>query len=80
MKINLAVVKIFYRKKLCLDLRTNMNELDSVSEMKTAGIRAKNALQADKFFRSDNINWIQAESINPFENLYKENIFRFITY
>lgn len=57
-----------------------MNELDSVSEMKTAGIRAKNALQADKFFRSDNINWIQAESINPFENLYKENIFRFITY
>jgi hypothetical protein len=73
-------VKIFYRKKLCLDLRTNINELDSVSEMKTAGILDKNALQSDKLFRNDNINRIQAESINPFENIYKANIFRFITY
>jgi len=59
-------------------LRDNISTLNVTGFMKAAGVGHKLDFQTDKLFRSDNINWIEEESTNLYEDLYLKKIWRFI--
>jgi len=61
-------------------LRANMGFLDASGKMKEAGVGNKTDFQNDKLIRNDKVNWIEEQSIDQFEMVYLQKIWRFIRY
>lgn len=61
-------------------LRENMIILGSSGKMRTAGIGNKLNFQKNELIRSDKVNWIEAQNVNQFEEVYLGKIGRFIAY
>ena len=61
-------------------LRKNMATLNDLGKMKTAGIGNKTAFHNNQLIRSDKVTWIEEDSIDAYENVYLQKIWRFINY
>lgn len=61
-------------------LRSKMLYLDGLGKFKAAGIGNKTAFQNNHLIRSDKVKWIEEDSVNSFEMIYLQKIWRFINY
>ncbi|XMO85553.1 2OG-Fe(II) oxygenase [Algibacter sp. AS12] len=61
-------------------LRANIQLLSDAGNMTFSGIGNKTDFQQNKLIRGDKINWIEAQSLNPFELVYLQKVEHFIKY
>lgn len=59
-------------------LLANIQRLSESGEMKVSGFGNKVDFHQDKSIRGDKINWIEDQSVNPFELIYLRKIQKFI--
>ena len=61
-----------------MGLRANMAILKATGDLKVAGIGNKSDFQKNTLIRGDKVNWIDQDSIDPFEDIYLKKVWRFI--
>lgn len=70
----------FFLPETIAGLRANIAHLHIAGNMNYAGIGKKQGFQNNRLVRGDKINWIEEQSQNLHEEVYRKKLWRFIDY